>query len=97
LVLNVTSDAAGLLVVSQPSYPGWRAAVNGRRTPIERVDYLLQGVAIGAGSQQVELTYHLPLWPSLVTLGTLAGSTGWLVFLRTARSRPARESRQGFR
>ncbi len=35
--------------------PGWQATVDGREAPIERVDYLLRGVAVDAGEHRVEL------------------------------------------
>ncbi|MFN2185621.1 MAG: YfhO family protein, partial [Anaerolineae bacterium] len=71
LVLDVTAGSDGLLVVSQPFYPGWRATVDGEAVPIFRVDYLLQGVEVPAGSHQVELAYRLSLAPAIVSLVVL--------------------------
>jgi hypothetical protein len=68
LVLEVSPTADGLLVISQPFYPGWQARVDGARAPIHRTNFLLQGVPIQEGTQQVELAYHLPLWPALISL-----------------------------
>jgi hypothetical protein len=76
LVLEVAPGGDGLLVVSQSFYPGWQARVDGRRVPIVRADYLLQGVPVDAGSRLVELTYRVALWPALVSLGTLLAATG---------------------
>jgi hypothetical protein len=72
LVLDVSPGADGLLVISQPFYPGWRAKVDGQEVPISRVDYLIQGVPVTAGSHRVELTYHLALWPAAISLVALA-------------------------
>ncbi len=78
LVLDVSPETDGLLVVSQPFYPNWRAEVDGRRVPIYRVDALLQGVPVSAGSRRVELTYHLPVWPATVSLAALVACLlGW--------------------
>jgi hypothetical protein len=68
LVLDVSSRATGLLVISQPYYPGWRASVDGGVAPITRVDYLLQGVLVTAGNHRVELIYHLSWLPGLISL-----------------------------
>ncbi len=38
LVLDVSAQAAGLLVISQPFYPGWQARVDGEQVPIYRVN-----------------------------------------------------------
>jgi len=58
LTLDVTVAEDGLLVVSQPFYPGWQATVDGQPASILRVDYLLQGVPLPAGSHRVELRYR---------------------------------------
>ena len=77
LVLDVTASREGLLVISQPFYPGWRAYVDGQKAPIYRADYLLQAVPVSTGAHRVELTYRLPLLPMIVSLvaavGCLAG------------------------
>jgi len=71
LVLDVSAGARGLLVVSQPFYPGWRASVNGERVPIHRVNALLQGIPLEAGNHRVELRFHLSPLPAIVTLAIL--------------------------
>jgi hypothetical protein len=81
LVLDIAASADGLLVVSQPYYPGWRATVDGEPVPIHRVDYLLQGVAVETGAHRVELSYHLSPLPAVVSLVVLAGCVSVLVIL----------------
>jgi hypothetical protein len=81
LMLDVSASSNGLLVISQPFYPGWRARVDGRDASISRVDSLLQGVPVTAGDHQVELTYHLSWLPGLVTLLALAGCMAGLLLL----------------
>jgi hypothetical protein len=75
LVLEVAPGGDGLLVVSQPFYPGWEARVDGRPVPVLRADYLLQGVPVDGESRRVELNYRLPAWPALVSLATLLAAT----------------------
>jgi hypothetical protein len=85
LVLDVSPSSAGLLVVSQPFYPGWQATVDGKAVPIYQVDYMLQGVEVQAGGQRVELTYRLPLAPALVSLIVLLTCiVGAVVYRRLA-------------
>jgi len=85
LVLDVTAINDGLLVVSQPFYPGWRVTVDGETAPIYRADYLLQGVEVQTGSHQVELTYRLSLAPAIVSLVVLlACIAGILAYRRRA-------------
>jgi hypothetical protein len=88
LTLEVSPGADGLLVVSQAHYPGWQARVDGVRAPIYRVDYLLQGVPVEAGSRVVELTYRLSPWPAAVSLVALAVCMAVLVLGRRRANRP---------
>jgi len=73
LVLDVTAAHDGLLVISQPFYPGWRAFVDNQKTPIYRADFLLQAVPVVAGTHRVELSYRLPLLPMIVSLAAVVG------------------------
>lgn len=71
--------AAGELVLSDTYYPGWTATVNGRPAPIHRVDYLLRGVAVPAGTDEVVFRYE----PSSFSRGweiSLAAAIVLLVF-----------------
>jgi hypothetical protein len=82
LVLEVSPQGDGLLVVSQPFYPGWRARVDGKQTPVYRADYLLQAVPVSAAARRVVLTYHLSPLPALVSLTALAGCIAGLAIGR---------------
>jgi hypothetical protein len=59
LVLDVTLDRAGFLVLSQVWYPGWRAEVDGQPVTLWRAYGVLSGVYLEQGSHVVEFTY----WP----------------------------------
>jgi hypothetical protein len=73
LAFSVSPEQDGLLVISQPYYPGWQARVDGQKVSIYRVDGLLQGLPLVAGLHHVELTYHLPAWPAVASLVTFGG------------------------
>ncbi|WP_161668804.1 YfhO family protein [Kallotenue papyrolyticum] len=78
LVLEVTSDAPRLIVLSEMWFPGWQATLHGRRVPILRVNYLFRGVVVPAGRHTVEMRYR-PLSAQLgVALSglTLVGLVG---------------------
>lgn len=77
LLLEVTSDAPRLIVLSEMWFPGWQATLHGRRVPILRVNYLFRGVVVPAGRHTVELRYR----PLSARLGAaLSGLTlvGWV-------------------
>jgi len=79
LALEVPPGDEGLLVISQPFYPGWQAWVDGKPTPVYRADYLLQAIPLQAGARRVELAYHLSPLPAMISLAGLAGCLAGLI------------------
>jgi hypothetical protein len=75
MTISATLTAAGVLVLSEPFYPGWRAWVDGAEAPLLRGNYALSAVALPAGTHRVELRFSSQparrgLW--LSALGVLA-------------------------
>jgi hypothetical protein len=88
--VDVDARRAGLLVISQAWFPGWRAEVDGKPSPVVRTDGLVTGVPVAAGRHRVELRYRPPGFRagvviSLVTLVALIAAAlgGWLARRRT--------------
>jgi hypothetical protein len=55
--MDVKTDKAGLMVLSEIYYPGWRARVNGKLAAIYQVDGALRGIPAPQGSSRIELEY----------------------------------------
>jgi hypothetical protein len=55
--ITARTASGGFLVVSETSYPGWRARVNGEPTRIYRANVALQGVVVPAGTSIVEFEF----------------------------------------
>ncbi len=96
VVIRVTSDAPGLVVVRNVYDRNWHATVDGRPVPLAIADYLMQGVAIPAGSHTVELTYRDPAVGAGVSVSAVAwailfGMMGWFA----VRDRRRRRLRTG--
>lgn len=51
-------NGPGFLVLSDQYFPGWRAYVNGKETPVYCVDGLLRGVVVPQGKNVVEFRYR---------------------------------------
>jgi hypothetical protein len=51
------APAGAALVVSENYYPGWTATSGGKALPVGRADYVLIGVGLPAGVQDVELSF----------------------------------------
>ncbi len=56
--LTTTTDAAGLLTLSEVYDPGWNAYVDGEPVDLLRANYTLRAVPIPAGIHSVELRYE---------------------------------------
>ncbi|MEE9543941.1 MAG: YfhO family protein [Thermodesulfobacteriota bacterium] len=55
--IEVNPEAAGLLVLTDAWYPGWRAYVDGVEKPIVRVNSVVRGVAVPAGAHTIIFKY----------------------------------------
>lgn len=58
VVAESSSDSAGIVVLADSAYPGWRADVDGKPAEILRVDGCFRGVAVAAGSHKVTFRYR---------------------------------------
>jgi len=60
IAMTTRNPNQGFLVLSEPFFRGWDAFVDGKRTPVSRINYILQGIPIGAGEHRVEFKYRSP-------------------------------------
>jgi hypothetical protein len=88
LVIETDATAAGILVVSDAWYPGWRATLDGQPAPLLRADYALRGVAVPAGHHTV--TMHFASMPTRHGLAvSLAGLLALVVLGFIGRRHPS--------
>jgi hypothetical protein len=82
LVVDVEAVADGLLVLSEVSYPGWRASIDGVPASLLRANGLLRGVPIPAGRHTVRVWYastSVRLGLVISALTVIAGVAGGLL------------------
>jgi uncharacterized membrane protein YfhO len=58
--LQTSNQQPGFLVLSETYYRGWEAWIDGRRAPVERVNYALRGLAVPAGEHQIKFVFRSP-------------------------------------
>ncbi len=56
--LRVSTDAPGLLMLSEIYYPAWKAYVDGAEVPVLLANHVLRAVHVPAGEHTVELRYE---------------------------------------
>jgi hypothetical protein len=74
---TVEASSAGLVVLDEIMFPGWRVMVDGVRTPSIRANYLLRGVWVSAGHHEIVWQFAPAHWRFLVGGYAIA----WLVIL----------------
>lgn len=72
----VSNKCAGVLVFSDPLYPGWQVWVDGVTVPVWRANYAFSAVFLPAGEHRIERVYRpasllLGLLGTLISLGLL--------------------------
>jgi hypothetical protein len=87
VLVDVTSNDDGILVLADSYYPGWRAYVDGKQTEILRANYFLRGVLVQPGAHVVEFRYEPRSFKIglLVSFFTLFGTAAVSAFLLLAK------------
>jgi hypothetical protein len=80
-VIQTETERAAFLVLSDVNYPGWKATIDGKRTPIFQTNYIQRGVQVPPGKHLIQFTFQ-PLSFRLgagVTSMTLVGGIGLIL------------------
>jgi hypothetical protein len=72
VMVDAAATRPSVLVLTDVWYPGWKATVDGRPTRLHRVNYLLRGVEVPAGSHRVTLEYRPASWTAGWVLSLLS-------------------------
>ena len=57
LKYNVSSEKGGVVVFSEIYYPGWTATIDGQKTELGRVNYILRALNVEKGKHTIELAF----------------------------------------
>lgn len=79
LTFQCNSAHGGAIVFSEIHYPaGWVCRVDGQEVPYARVNYVLRGITVPAGSHTIEWSFEPQVWKTAGLL-SLAGSSAVLL------------------
>lgn len=67
VVAEIDAPAAGVAVLNEKMFPGWRVEVDGRPAAGFRANYLSRAVVVGAGRHRVTWTYRPPGFAALAS------------------------------
>jgi hypothetical protein len=84
ITIRANMTCRGMVILSDSWYPGWEATVDGRSTQIEKADWALRGVMLGAGDHTIEMRYR----PGSVFLGAALTLAAACLALLCAFKRP---------
>jgi len=88
---RLENGASRVLVLSIPFDPGWSARVDGKPTPLDRIDSGMTGLRVGAGAHSVVLDYRVPLrnvGALISALGCVALAGVWIAAKALRRRTP---------
>jgi hypothetical protein len=74
VVLDAAMQGGGLVVLSDVSYPGWKASVDGKPANIYTTDYAFRGVFVPDGSHRVVFEYDPASFKVGLLVAVLAAS-----------------------
>lgn len=71
VVIEAENAEPAYLFLADVMYPGWKARVDGKETPVLRADYLFRAVELAAGKHTVEFSFEPRMWTLGWELSTL--------------------------
>ncbi|MBO0722843.1 MAG: YfhO family protein [Blastocatellia bacterium] len=84
MIIDAAVSRPSMLVMSEISFPGWRARVDEREIDLLRVNYILRGAVLTSGKHVIEIFYRPR---SLIIGGVISGSTVLFLFVLFAWKR----------
>ena len=77
MTIKISASNNALLFFSDAYYPGWKAFVDGKETPLYRADYAFRAAVVPQGSHVVSFSYQplsfkIGVW--LTGVGLLIGA-----------------------
>jgi hypothetical protein len=78
LALDIEAPGRAFVVVADSYFPGWGATLDGAPVPIHRVNHMLRGVAVPAGSHRLAMTFTPEGWRAALPV-TRVAMVAWVL------------------
>jgi len=81
VVLNATLQCRGLVILSDPLYPGWAATIDGRPAPIVEAYGVFRAIVAEKGDHVIEMNYRprAVYWGAAITIFGIAAAAAVLI------------------
>ncbi len=86
-VLATHAKAPSFLVAADAYYPGWQAAIDGKRVPLYAADVGFRGIRVPAGNHRVEMRFVPRILYRSAIISLAALTTALVVLVKSARRR----------
>jgi hypothetical protein len=77
VAIDIPDGPAGVLVFTDPWFPGWRASVDGKPARVFRANFLFRAVLLSPGPHEVVFRFR----PDSLVAGAIASGAGLLVLM----------------
>jgi hypothetical protein len=78
VALEVRAPDRSFVVVADSHFPGWEATLDGTPVPIHRVQHMVRGVAVPAGTHRLTMTFVPEGWRAALPV-TRAAMGAWVI------------------
>ena len=78
--VDAQTPSPSFLILSDSYFPGWKARVDGKYTPVIRTDYIIKGIALPPGKHLVEFEY----WPPYLYFSASTAALSMIAVLTIA-------------
>lgn len=77
IVIEVSADKDGWLILADTNFPGWIASIDQQQTQIYQANYLLRGIRVEAGEHEIRFIYR----PVSLIIGAFMTFVGIMVIV----------------
>ena len=77
ILIEVSSNGGGFVVISDNYHPGWYAYVDGVETKILRANYIMKAIPVTSGNHIIKLYFK----PKMLIAGWWITISGWIIFI----------------
>ena len=72
VIINAQTDSKGVFILTDTYYTGWKCYVNGKETPIHRVNYCMRGIILDSGTSSIVFRFEPDIFKAGASISTIS-------------------------